>query len=146
IGDTSTPTAGAAGDACLEERRRRLLRACALERHFGRSCGACETGPMVRLSLSLERLCGRTRAIVRCLIERVACVALNPLQRDGATDKCSIDGLEELPVEYRFAVGFAPASPLPARHPLRHRVDDVLAVTEDVQRFVACGGCVEQIE
>ena len=76
----------------------------------------------------------------------VAGVALHPLEGVPAALQRAIEALEQLPVQHGSAVGLAPAFALPAGHPLRHRVDHVLAVAEDAQVVVHVGRRLEEVD
>ena len=73
-------------------------------------------------------------------------VPLDPLEAVGAPHDRRVDLLEDLHVHHGLAVGLAPPLRLPAPHPLRHAVDDVLAVAEDQEVVVDVSGRVEQLE
>src|SRR5699024_4801992 len=104
-------------------------------------------GADVRILLLRERGGGGVGATIRGLVHRMAGMPLDPLELDAATGERAIDVLEQIDVQHGLAVLLAPALALPSRHPLRDRVDHVLAVAQDQQVLVGVlGGGLEQVE
>src|SRR5699024_1802107 len=111
------------------------------------SVAATVAGADVRILLLRERGGGGVGATIRGLVHRMAGMPLDPLELDAATGERAIDVLEQIDVQHGLAVLLAPALALPSRHPLRDRVDHVLAVAQDQQVLVGVlGGGLEQVE
>ena len=78
--------------------------------------------PSGRLVTSLDR------EPITPLIFRMLIVTLDPVGRDGVHFSSLIEFLPEVQIEHRLVLGPLPAPPLPAIHPFRQPLDDVLAV------------------
>ncbi len=102
--------------------------------------------PLGNGRLALVGLGCRAGTDVGGLVEPVTDVSLDPLEPVPPAGDGGVDLLHELEVHDRLAVALLPALLLPARHPLRDRVDDVLAVAEDVEVVVDVLGRPEQFE
>ena len=76
----------------------------------------------------------------------MASVPFHPLKGDVTAVELFINGLEEVPVEYRLAVTFAPSMTFPSRNPLRAAVNGVLRVTQDRQWLVGVTSGAQHVE
>ena len=85
-------------------------------------------------------------AFVGGLVERMADMALDPFEPVSAAHERLVELLQELEVHHGLAVCLAPALALPPGHPLRHRVDDVLAVAEHEELVVDVRRRAEELE
>src|SRR5438132_11395775 len=73
-------------------------------------------------------------------------MALHPFEADPPLGHGRVDPLDDLEVLDGLPVALPPATTLPARHPLRDRVDDVGAVADDDEVVVDAGGLLEQVQ
>src|SRR5699024_1380248 len=80
---------------------------------------------------------GSSRSFVGRLIHGVVAVTLDPFEFDFTSAQRDVEELEQVLVEDVLAIGLLPSSPLPAGHPLRQGVDDVLGVAEDLEVLTA---------
>ena len=105
-----------------------------------------QPGPRGHLAAAPVRLGDRACPGVGRLVQLVPDVAPHPLESVAATGERLVELLEQLDVHDGLAVGLAPALALPPGHPLRDRVDHVLAVAEHEQLVVEVRGRAEELE
>ena len=73
-------------------------------------------------------------------------VPAHPFEAHGAPCQIGIEGLHEVIIEDRLAIGLAPPPLLPAVAPLGQGVDDVLRVRLDQQVLTGTGGGAQKLE
>ena len=70
---------------------------------------------------------------IRRLVQRVPRMPLHPREAHLPAPQLRIQLAHQIRVQHRLAVTLFPAALLPARHPLRQRIDDVLGIAQNVQ-------------